>query len=38
MESDMDALIAQAAAQRGGGGEITIPDKYVLPRRLNGLN
>ncbi|KAM5540400.1 hypothetical protein V8D89_005858 [Ganoderma adspersum] len=26
MESDMDALIAQAAAQRGGGGEITIPD------------
>ncbi|KAI1795125.1 Mov34-domain-containing protein [Ganoderma leucocontextum] len=26
MESDMDALIAQAAAQRTGGGEITIPD------------
>lgn len=29
----MDALIAQAAAQqRGGGGEITIPDKYVPPQ------
>lgn len=28
MESDMDALMAQAAAGRGG--EITIPDKCVL--------
>lgn len=30
MESDMDALLAQAAGGRGGG-EITVPDKYVLP-------
>ena len=29
MESDMDALSALAAA-RGGGAEISVPDKYVL--------
>ena len=30
MESDMDAMLAQAAVGRGGGPDMSIPDKYVL--------